>query len=136
MLNECRNGTASEAAQAIMYNCKIEGREVVTVPMGLLVQLGSVVDFNVPMLETVFAKIGMPYTREQFADRLDRAKFWLEECAPDQVNRLRATRNWAVWNTLSDSEKQAIRMLFEKLRNGEYTPDSLNTLLYDIPKAI
>ena len=136
MLNECRSGTANEATQAIMYNCRIEGREVVTVPMGLLVQLGSIVDFNVPMLETVFAKIGMPYTREQFADRLDRAKFWLEECAPDQVNRLRATRNWAVWNALGDEEKAAIRMLFERLRDGTYDLDSLNTLLYDIPKAI
>ena len=35
-----------------------ENRKIETVPMSLLVQLGSVVDFNVPMLETVFGKIG------------------------------------------------------------------------------
>mgnify|MGYP000309084222 CR=1 FL=1 len=136
MLEEYRSGKASEYTVSVMDNCLIPGRTVQTVPMSLLVQLGSIVDFNPAMLETVFAKIGMPYTREQFADRLDRAKFWLEECAPEQVNRLRATRNWAVWNTLGDEEKAAIRMLFERLRDGTYDLDSLNTLLYDIPKAI
>lgn len=136
MLNDCRAGTANEAVQAVMYNCKIEGREVVTVPMSLLVQLGSIVDFNIPMLETVFAKIGTPYTREQFADRLDRAKYWLEQCAPEQVNRLRATRNWAVYNTLSDDEKQAIRLLHDGIAAGGYDLDGLNTMLYGIPKTV
>ena len=97
MLTDVREGKASDAIADIMYNCKIEGREIETVPFSLLVQLGSIVNFNVPMLETVFEKIGTPYTAEQFADRLDRAKFWLEQCAPDQVNRLRATRNFEVW---------------------------------------
>ena len=37
-----------------MYNTTVEGHEVCTVPMSLIVQLGSIVNFNVPMLETVF----------------------------------------------------------------------------------
>ena len=74
-------------------------------------ELSSLFNFNVPMLETVFEKIGTPYTAEQFADRLDRAKFWLEQCAPDQVNRLRTTRNFEVWNTLDENEKKTIELL-------------------------
>ena len=108
MLTDVREGKASDAIADIMYNCKIEGREIETVPFSLLVQLGSIVNFNVPMLETVFEKIGTPYTAEQFADRLDRAKFWLEQCAPDQVNRLRTTRNFEVWNTLDENEKKPL----------------------------
>jgi lysyl-tRNA synthetase class 1 len=104
--------------------------------MGLLVQLGSIVDFNVPMLETVFEKINTPYTYEQFADRLDRAKFWLEQCAPDQVNRLRTTRNFEVYNTLNDKEKEAIALLHKAIAEGGYDLDGLNTILYDIPKKI
>ncbi len=136
MLTDCRNGTANEAVQAIMYNCKIEGRDIVTIPMSLLVQLGSIVNFNVPMLETVFSKIGTPYTREQFADRLDRAKYWLEECAPDQVNRLRETRNWEVYNTLNEDEKKAIALLHDGIKAGGYDLDGLNTMLYGIPKTV
>ncbi len=136
MLEEYRAGKSSEFNASIMYNCLIEGREVETVPMGLLVQLGSIVDFNVPMLETVFEKIGTPYTADRFAGRLDRAKYWLEQCAPEQVNRLRVTRNFEVYNALTDEERAAVAALHKYLAAGGYTLDELNAALYAIPKQI
>jgi len=136
MYNEYVSGNASEYNAAVMHNCMIEGRKLETVPMSLLVQLGSIVDFNVPMLETVFEKIGTPYKYEQFADRLDRAKFWLEQCAPDQVNKLRVTRNFDTWNELNDKEKETIAALYNYMANGTYTLDELNSELYAIPKRI
>ena len=119
-----------------MYNCQVGGREVVTVPMSLIVQLGSIVNFNVPMLETVFEKIGTPYKEADFSDRLDRAKFWLEQCAPDQVNKLRRTRNFEVYNELDGNGKKAIEMLHAYIAKGGYTLDELNAELYAIPKRI
>jgi lysyl-tRNA synthetase class 1 len=136
MYNEFINGEALEYNASVMYNCMIGDRKIDTVPMALLVQLGSIVDFNVPMLETVFEKIGTPYKYEQFKDRLDRAKFWLEQCAPEQVNKLRATRNFEIWNELDDKEKAAIASLYDYIANGEYTLDELNQKLYAIPKEI
>ena len=136
MYSEYISGNASEYNASVMYNCMIEGRKLETVPMGLLVQLGSIVDFNVPMLETVFEKIGTPYKYEQFADRLDRAKFWLEVCAPDQVNKLRATRNFEIYSELDEKEKQEIAELYSYIANNEYTLDDLNTELYAIPKRV
>lgn len=136
MLGEVRGGGAGEYAESIMYNTEVPGRHIETVPMSLLVQLGSIVDFNVPMLETVFDKIGTPYSRDQFSDRLDRARFWLENCAPEQVNRLRATRNWEVYETLTDDEKREITLLCDYIRAGGYTLDELNTELYAIPKKV
>ncbi len=136
MYNEYVSGNSSDFNKALMDNCVIEGRKLETVPMGLLVQLGSIVDFNVPMLETVFEKIGTPYKYEQFADRLDRAKFWLEQCAPDQVNKLRFTRNFDVYNELDEKEKAAIAALYDYMANATYTLDELNAELYAIPKRI
>ena len=136
MYAEYKAGNASEYNSAVMYNCDIEGRDLDLVPMGLLVQLGSIVDFNVPMLETVFEKIGTPYKYEQFADRLDRAKFWLEQCAPDQVNKLRRTRNFEVYAELDEKEKAAIAALYDYLANASYTLDELSQELYAIPKRI
>ncbi len=136
MLTDVREGKASELIADIMDLCSIEGNHIETVPMGLLVQLGSIVNFNVPMLETVFEKIGTPYKAEQFADRLDRAKYWLEQCAPDQVNRLRKTRNFEVFETLNDDEKREIALLHEYIAKGGYTLDELNTQLYAIPKQV
>ncbi len=136
MLTDVREGKANEISQDIIYNCTVRGREVATVPMALLVQLGSVVNFNVPMLETVFEKIGMNYKEADFSDRLDRAKFWLEQCAPDQVNKLRTTRNFEVYNELSDNEKKAIELLHAYIAKGGYTLDELNSELYAIPKKV
>ncbi len=136
MYDEVENGTADEYTQAIMYNTRIEGRKIYTVPMSLLVQLGSIVDFNVPLLETVFEKIGMPYKYEHFADRLGRARYWLEQCAPDQVYRLRKTRNWEVYETLSEAERREIELLHSYIKRGGYTLDELNTELYAIPKRV
>ena len=136
MYNEYISGEALEYNASVMYNCMIGDRKIDTVPMALLVQLGSIVDFNVPMLETVFEKIGTPYKYEQFADRLDRAKFWLEQCAPDQVNKLRQTRNFEIWNALDEKEKAAIASLYDYISNATYTLDDLNQKLYAIPKEI
>lgn len=136
MLTECRAGNANDITKDIMYNCEIPGRSVETVPMSLLVQLGSVVNFNIPMLETVFEKIGTPYKEADFADRLNRAKFWLEQCAPDQVNKLRTTRNFEVYDTLDESQKREIELLHDYIAKGGYTLDELNSELYAIPKTV
>jgi lysyl-tRNA synthetase class 1 len=88
------------------------------------------------MLETVFEKIGMNYRYEDFAGRLERAKFWLEQCAPEQVNRLRKTRNFEVYNALDEDTKKEIAMLFEYLSKPGYTLDELNAELYAIPKRV
>lgn len=136
MLEEVRSGAANEYTSSVMANAEVAGRRVETVPMSLLVQLGSIVDFNVPMLETVFGKIGTPYKREQFADRLERARYWLEQCAPDQVNKLRAGRAWDVYEALDDDEKKEISLLCAYIKAGGYSLDELNTELYAIPKQV
>jgi len=130
------DGTADEHTSAIMYNTTVEGRKPATVPMSLLVQLGSVVNFNVPMLEIVFEKIGTPYKYADFADRLERAKFWLEQCSPENVNRLRTYRNWELYNSFTEEEKKEIELLCNFLKTDGYTLDDLNAELYAIPKKI
>lgn len=136
MMAAYRDGTADEHTVRIMEGALIEGRQAERVPMQLLVSLGSVVDFNVPMLETVFEKIGTPYKYEEFAERMDRARFWLEQCSPESVNRLRETRNFEVYNTLTDEEKKQIAILFDYLSTDGYSLDDLNSFLYSVPKQV
>ena len=133
MLTKYREGTADDVVKGIMESCLIQGRQVQPVPMSLLVQMGSVVNFDIPLLETVLKKNGTPYTYEQFKDRLDRAKYWLEVCAPDQVYRLRSWRNWEVYNSLDEDQKKEIGLLYTNLKNNEYTLDELNAMIYAIP---
>lgn len=133
MLTKYLDGTADDVVKGIMESCSIAGRQVQPVPMSLLVQMGSVVNFNVELLETVLRKNGTPYTYDQFKDRLDRAKYWLEVCAPDQVYRLRTWRNWEVYNTLTDEQKAEIALIFKNLTEHDYTLDELNTMIYAVP---
>ena len=134
--NQYISGEADERTHSIVDYCLLTDKKIQTVPMGLLVQLGSIVDFNVPMLETVFEKIGQPYKYEDFAQRLDLAKNWLENCAPENANKLLPYRNWDIYNALSEDGKKMISILHDYLKNSEYTLDELNTELYAIPKKI
>lgn len=136
MYNEYKNGTANDLTKSIIELASVEGRNLDLVPMSLIVQLGSVVDFNLKMLELVFEKIGTPFKYEEFKDRLERAKFWLEKCSPQDMNRLRKGRNWQVYDSLDDLEKQEIAQLYEFLKKGGYDLAELQTELYAIPKRL
>ena len=70
------------------------------------------------------------------ADRLERAKYWLEHCAPENVNRLRTLRNWDVYETLDDTAKKEVELLFNFIKEGGYDLDELNKKLYAIPKEV
>ena len=135
-LNAYREGKGDERLNAIMYNTTVEGHHVNTVPMGQLVQLGSTVDFNEEALEKVFEKIGTPYKREEFAERMALAKFWLEQCSPENAYHLRETRNFEVWESLSAEEKREIEILHAHLSTTDDTLDELNTFLYAVPREI
>ncbi len=134
--NDYLEGKCDEYGVITMEGCLTRGKTIKTVPMSLLVQLGSIVNFNVPMLETVFAKIGTPYTYEEFRDRLDLAKYWLEECAPEQANKLRLTRDFELYESLTEEEKKEIALLKAYLAAGGYSLDDLNAELYAIPKKV
>ena len=120
--------------EGIMYNCMIEGRKLYPVPMQQIVNFGSVVDFNSSMLETVFEKIGSPYKEEEFAERLELAKYWLEKCSPENMNTLLGYRNFDFYNTLTDIEKKEIELLHDYIAKGDYDLDSLNTYIYAVPR--
>lgn len=134
--NNYLEGKADERTQDIMKSCLMFDEKIKTVPMSHLVQFGSIVDFNIQMLETVFEKIGTPYKYDDFKDRLDLAKYWLENCSPENVNKLCPVRNWPVYNELNEQERETIKLLHTYLSENDYTLDDLNTKLYDIPKQI
>lgn len=136
MLTAYRDGTANEATARVMENCMVAGRTVVPVPMGQLVELGSVVDFNAEMMEKLFAKIGTPYTADEFEERFEKAKFWLRTCSPESENVLLKKRNWQYYKTMNEQERACVKQLKEYIEKGGYTLESLQSELYAIPKRV
>ncbi len=136
MLNESQDPNATEWTKTTMSFVKIKNRVVYPIPFNLLVQLGSVVDFNPELLKHVLSKIGYDYSIEEMANRLGLAKCWLEECSPESMNRLRTHRNWAVFEAFADEEKEEIVRVHNYIAKGNYSLDELQTELYAIPRQV
>jgi lysyl-tRNA synthetase class 1 len=136
MLGEVKENSASDLSKAIMSFVEIKNRKIYPVPFNLLVQLGSVVDFNVNLLQIVLSKIEYNYTENELSERLELAKRWLEECSPESVNHIRKCRNWEVFELFSSEEKAEIKLLFDYLTKNTYTLDDLQTKLYAIPREV
>ena len=136
MLSAYQDGTANESVARVMENCLIEGRKVVPVPMGQLVDLGSVVNFNAEMMEKLFDKIGTPYSVSDFEERFEKAKFWLRTCSPESEYVLLSKRNWKYYREMNDRERECVRQLKDYVAAGGYTLDTLQSELYAIPKRV
>lgn len=136
MFNESLNPSAEALTKTTMSFVKIDGRTITPVPFSLLVQLGSVVDFKIDMLKDLLAKINYNYTVEEMSERLALAKCWLEECSPENMNRIRVHRNWAVFEAFTEEEKKEIEQLYDYLKKGGYSLEELQTELYAIPRQV
>ena len=136
MVGAVRAGTADENTKRIVENSLIAGRRFVPVPMSQLVDLGSVVDFNPDMMEKLFQKIGTPYTKEEFSELFEKAKFWLKTCSPESEYIILKKRNWKYWRTMAEPERACVRALYDYIAAGGYTLDSLQSELYAIPKQV
>ena len=104
--------------------------------MQQLASFGSIVDFNPKMLETIFAKIGSPYQQEDFSERLGLAKYWMEQCSPESMNRLLPEKNQVYYDSLEEPARAAVRLLHDYLAAGGHTLEELEAYLYEIPKRI
>lgn len=133
-VHQAGKGKNFDNIEGIMYNCLIEGRDLHPVPMQQIVNFGSVVDFNADMLEVVFEKIGTPYKKEDFLERLDLARYWLEKCSPENMNTLLGYRNWEYYEQMDESQKREIRILHDFIEKGQYDLDELNSFIYTVPK--
>ena len=136
MVGAVRAGTADENTKRIIENSLIARRNFVPVPMSQLVDLGSVVDFNPDMMEKLFQKIGTPYTKEEFSELFEKAKFWLKTCSPESEYIILKKRNWKYWRTMAEPECACVRALHDYIAAGGYTLDSLQSELYAIPKQV
>ena len=136
MVGAVRAGTADENTKRIVENSLIAGRRFVPVAMSQLVDLGSVVDFNPDMMEKLFQKIGTPYTKEEFSELFEKAKFWLKTCSPESEYIILKKRNWKYWRTMAEPERACVRALHDYIAAGGYTLDSLQSELYAIPKQV
>lgn len=94
-----------------------------------------IVNFNEKMLADILAKEGIDTTTPQYKERLERAKFWVENYGTDyQVNVLN-NKNIDFYNTLNDTEKSWIAKTVELLKSEYPTTTDLQNTLYAVVKS-
>ena len=128
-------GTANDITREVIeHSLECSKKTVSTVPMNLLVQLGSVVNFRSDLVKILFEKIGYDFAQDVIDTRIELAKFWVEQCAPEMKNTINTFRNWDAYNSFNDEEKADIASLHKFLTDGKYDLDELQTELYAIIK--
>ena len=94
-----------------------------------------IVNFNEKMLAEILEKEGIDTTTIQYKERLERAKFWVENYGTDyQVNVLN-DKNVEYYNTLNDTEKTWITKTVELLQTDYATTTELQNTLYAVVKT-
>lgn len=95
-----------------------------------------IVNFNTQMLEKLMQKENCDTTTHYYKERLERAKFWVENYGKEyQVNLLKE-RNEEFYNTLEPMEKEWLNKTIELLNKEYETSDELQTDLYAVVKYL
>lgn len=131
-LQAVRDGVADDFNKDVFYFAKVEGRDIDIVPFGNITSFAPIVNFNADSLERLFEKMGTPYKKEQFAERLEKAKYWLTNHCPEQVFHLNTQKNIEYYDTLTDDEKAKVATLFNLLNNNDYDSNEMQQIIYSV----
>lgn len=106
------------------------------VAFNLLVQLGSLVNFNVSAVKEIFEHIGICIPYAIWKTRLVKAKYWVDTYEPNSRNSFLEYRNWNVYENLTKEEKEEISALYKVISEDSITQEYLQLRLYEIPKNV
>jgi lysyl-tRNA synthetase class 1 len=112
---------------------KVEGRTVHPVPFRQLASFSGIVRGNHQALHDIFVRLGTPYPKEEFAERLNKAEHWLKTYAPEEDVRLADAPRADYAATLPPDRKSWITALATWIASAEITLESANERLYAIP---
>jgi len=95
-----------------------------------------IVNFNEEMLANLMRKEGIDVSTKEYKERLQRAKFWVENYGTDYQINVLTDKNIEFYNTLSDDEKLWVRKTVELLNNDYNSTDEMMTDLYGVVKYL
>lgn len=94
-----------------------------------------VVNFDEKLLETIMKKSGADTTTPKYAERLARAKYWVENYGAEYQLNLLESKNTEFYATLSDQEKQWLKKTIDVVSQNHDSADDLQTALYAVVKT-
>lgn len=95
-----------------------------------------IVNFNEDMLALLMSKENIDTKSSYYSERLQRAKFWVENYGKEYQVNLLEEKNVEFYNTLSDEEKIWVKKTIELLEKEYATSDELQTEVYGVVKYL
>jgi len=127
-------GKIDEKNKSILELINIEENYLKNPNFSYLATFLPIVNYNIPLLKELLEKEGIDTNSKEFINRLELAKYWVNNYGLDYQVKLLSNRNNDYYNTLNDLEKNWLE-LTKKLLDKEYsTTDELQTALYDVVK--
>ncbi len=134
MLNEER---IDEGNKQILEFTKVDAKSYANYPnFSYLATFLPIVNFNEEMLAKLMEKENTDTSSEYYKERLERAKFWVENYGKEYQVNLLTEKNTEFYNTLNDDEKLWVNKTIELIDNTYNTSDELMTDLYGVVKYL
>lgn len=94
-----------------------------------------IVNFNENMLAKILEKEGIDTSCPEYKERLERAKYWVENYGTDYQINVLTNKNEEYYNTLSTTEKEWLVKTVDILQNDFATTTDLQNALYAVVKT-
>jgi lysyl-tRNA synthetase class 1 len=114
---------------------QVPGRLAQAVSFKQLASFCGIVQGNHDAMEAIFDRMGTPFKKAVFAERLQKAGNWLSDFAPEHQLILRENRDDAFFSSLIPIEQKWITLLYQALKEKLLSLEEVTTIVYDIPKT-
>lgn len=108
------------------------------IPFKQAVAFGQILQWNQNKIDALIKKMNLDYDSVSVADRLSKARAWLEEYNPKEMIKLRETINQEYVLSMNDDAKNLVRKLYSFLLETDIislSVEKLEEALYHIPRS-
>lgn len=127
-------GDIDEKNKSIIELTGVEESYLKNPNFSILATFLPIVNNDIDLLKELLKKENINTDTDEFKERLERAKYWVETYGTRYQVKLLEERNEEFYNTLSDLEKSWLEDTKALLDKEYETTDELQTALYDVVK--
>ena len=100
-----------------------------------LITFLPIVNYDMDILKELLSKENIDVNCKEFYDRLELARYWVDNYGEDYQVKLLENRNDDFYNTLNSMERSWLDKTVELFNNDYSSTDELQTSLYDVVKS-
>ena len=110
-------------------------KEGKNMPFRQAVAFGDILQWDLEKVVDFLQRMGLEYDKDSVAQRLEKARFWLERYNPSEMINVRKDINKGYLSTMDEEDKLFVREIRDYVAKTEVLSlEELTQMLYEIPK--